>query len=327
VRARPVSVMALDELESYMDGSVIPARRARRLLLGVGLSVLLLSAAVAAGAFVLSERLGDNVERIPAVFASLKETTRPPATDEQTFLLVGADSRSATSGALMIAQISADRNSAAIVSLPANSWVDVPGRGPGTLNSAYSVTDPALLVQTVEALTAWRIDHVGVVDFARFDAVVDTVGGIEIAGTDHLDGAATLAYLEHQNGTPEGGLDRDRRQQDVLRALLSKVVSSGTPASPVALVDLLDAISRSVSLDDTLTNGGLRSLAFDLRGLRPADFTALDAPVSEPGEEGGQSVVYLDGPRSAELWDALRTGRTVDYADRHPEDLSGPTAG
>jgi anionic cell wall polymer biosynthesis LytR-Cps2A-Psr (LCP) family protein len=313
-----------------MDRSVTPARPARRLLLGAGLVVLLLCAAVVATVFVLSERLGNNVERIPAVFASLEESTRPPATDEQTFLLVGTDSRSATTGTLMLAQVSADRSGVVIVSLPANTWVDVPGRGSDTIDSAYSAystRQPALLVQTVETLTSWHIDHVAVVDFARFDAVVDTVGGIEIAGTGHLDGAAALAYLAQQDRTPEGDLEGDHRQQDVLRAVLGTVMSSGTVTSPAALVELLEAMSRSVSLDDTLTNDGLRSLSFDLRGLRPTDFTVLDAPVGEPGVEGGQAVVHLDAARSAELWDALRNGTALDYANRHPEDLSGPTPG
>ena len=116
-----------------------------------------------------------------------------------------------------------------------------------------------------------------------------------MAVSQHLDGAAALEFVQQRSGLPGGDPDLAGRQ-DLLRALLHKVISSGTLSNPVALYDLLDATSRSVSLDDTLTNGGLRSLAFDLRGLRPADFTLLNAPVSGTGREGAQSVAYLDEP-------------------------------
>ncbi len=305
-----------------MASLVVPARRVRRLLLGVGITAALLLGAVAGTGFALSERLGNNIERIPAVFDSLEETTRPPVTDAQTFLLVGTDSRTATSDAIMIAQISPDRSNVTTISLPTNGWIEIPGRGPGTISSAYAVLEPAVLIEAVEALTAWRIDHFALVDFARFDGVVDSVGGISVPGTGDLDGPASVAYLQ-RNGAPDGDLDSALRQEEVMRAVLSKVISSGTLRSPTGMFDMLDAASRSVSLDDSLTNGGLRSLAFDMRDMRPADFTLLKAPVGGSGTEAGQPVVYLDGTRSAVLWEALRTGTTVDYAADHPGDLSG----
>jgi anionic cell wall polymer biosynthesis LytR-Cps2A-Psr (LCP) family protein len=328
----------LDEWEIYMNGLVIPARPVRRLLLGLGLAVLLLLGTVAAGVLVLSERVGNNVVRIPAVFASLNESTRPPMSDEQTFLLIGTDSRSAepvpgtaaapVSGAqptdtLMIAQISADERSVTVVSIPGDSWIDIPGRGFGTINSAYSTGAPGLLVETVEQLTAWRVDHVAVVDFARSDAVVDSMHGVDMAVAHHVNGAWALEYVQQRDGLPGGDADRAARQQDLLRAMLSKVITSGTLSSPVGLYGLLDATSHSVSLDDTLTNGGMRSLAFDMLGIGPADFTLLRAPVGAMGREGAQSVLYLDRARAAELWESLRNGTTAGYAERHPEDLFG----
>ncbi len=72
-----------------MNGLVIRAPPVRRLLVGPGFAFLLLPGPIAAGVLVLSERLGNNVERIPAVFDSLNESTRPPMIDEQTFLRNG----------------------------------------------------------------------------------------------------------------------------------------------------------------------------------------------------------------------------------------------
>ena len=239
----------------------------------------------------------------------------------------------------MIARIEPDRTGASVVSIPRDSWVEIPGRGFNKINAAYSFGGPSLLIQTVEDLTALRIDHFAVIDFAGFQSMVDSVGGIDVAiaevtsnqgvdfrqGVNHLDGAQALAYVQQRYGLPNGDLDRAHRQQNALRALFTKAASSGTLSDPIALYDLLDATSHSVGVDETLGNDSLRSLAFDLRGLRPSAVTFLNAPVAGLGREGAQSVVYLDGSRSTDLWAALRAGRVDGYADRYPADALGAT--
>ena len=304
----------------------IRARRARRVLVGVGVTVLVLLGVVAAGLFAVTERLGSGIVRIPSAFASLDEVLRPPEGPGRTFLMVGEDSRAATGpsdAALMVAEIAEDRGSVAVVSVPGRVAVDVAGRGRGPIGGVHTTGgDPALIVGTVETLTATRIDHVAVVDFARLDAIVDAIGGVDLPGAPGLDGAETLAYLDGPDTSSTAGApDRTGRQETVLRAVLGKVVSGGTPTGPVSAFGLLDAIGRSVRLDDALTNGGLRTLAFELRGLRPADFTLLEAPVAGPAGRDGTTA--LDAGRAPELWEAVRTGRAAGYAERHPEDLSG----
>jgi anionic cell wall polymer biosynthesis LytR-Cps2A-Psr (LCP) family protein len=264
--------------------------------------------------------------RIPSAFASLDEVLRPPEEPGQTFLMVGEDSRSAagpSDAALMVAEIAEDRGGVAVVSVPGRAAVDVPGRGRVPVGGVHAAGgDPAPVVGAIETLTGTRIDHVAVVDFARFDAVVDAIGGVDLPGATGLTGAETVAYLDGPDtSSATGAPDRTGRQETVLRAVLGKVISSGTLTDPVAAFGLLDAIGRSVRLDDGLTNGGLRSLAFELRGLRPADFTLLEAPVAGPAGQDGPTA--LDAGRAPELWEALRTGRAAEYAERHPEDLFG----
>ena len=71
-------------------------RRGRRLLAAVGLVLLLLLGAAAGTLYLLSENIGDNVQRVPDVFGALDESSRPPQAEALTFLLVGTDSRSAS---------------------------------------------------------------------------------------------------------------------------------------------------------------------------------------------------------------------------------------
>jgi len=187
-------------------------------------------------------------------------------------------------------------------------------------------------VGTVEKLTDVRVDHFAVIDFAGFRSVVDAIGGVDVgvaaptssagvafqAGTNHLDGEAALVYARQRHDLAGGDLARAARQQNVLRAVLGKLVD----VDVLKRFAFLAALTRSVSVDATLTNSGLRLLAFD---VRPQQVVFLTAPVWGAGTEGGQSVVLLDDARAAGLWTALREGAATAYAQRYPDDLLAPT--
>jgi len=364
-RGRRAATQVVDDDPSLDDPSLIvpepgctepprQRRRVRRVLGVLLLMILLLGGLTAAAVYLLAETLDNNVDRVPNVFGILDAGTRPPVNDAVTFLLVGTDSRSDTpttgtdagpgvdpgserSDVLMLARVDPARTGASVVSIPRDSWVDIPGRGPGKINAAYAFGGPPLLVQTVEQLTGVRIDRFAVIDFAGFRGMVDAVGGIEVQvaeatgnegvaftqGLNQLDGARALAYVRQRYDLPRGDIDRAQRQQNALRALLDKAVSSGLLADPVQLYRLLDAVSRSVSIDDTLSNDGIRQLGIDMRSLRPSGVRFLGAPVGGQGREGEQSVVYLDEERAAALWQAIRTGSVDDYATLNPADSLG----
>jgi LCP family protein required for cell wall assembly len=323
--------------------------RTRKVLIGVVVALLALVLAAAGAIYALTEGLGDNVTRVPGAFAGIPEGARPAATDATTFLLVGTDTRadapttgtdaaadvkagSQRSDVIMLARVAADGTTASVTSIPRDSWVDIPGRGQNKINAAYAFGGAPLLIQTVENLTGVRVDHFGVIDFAGFQQMVDSVGGIDVrvatatsnAGVDfhqglnHLNGAQALAYVRQRYDLPGGDLDRAKRQQNALRALLSKAGNS--MSDPVGLYDLVDSTSKTVSVDDTLSNGGLRDLALKWRGLRASGVTFTSAPVAGLGREGAQSVVYLDAGAGAQLWKAVQEGTVAAYVAAHPNE-------
>jgi LCP family protein required for cell wall assembly len=331
--------------------STLPRRRRllrrllRRRVLVAAAVVLVAVCGVAVGSgHLLTENIGDNVRRVPDVFGAIDPSTRPADGRALTFLLVGTDSRSdqpttgsaatavdpgsARGDVLMIARMNPDRTTAAVASIPRDSWVDIPGHGRDKINAAYALGGPSLLVETVENLARIRIDHFAVIDFTGFTAMVDAVGGIDVGPArgdgDRLDGRAALAYIRERHGIVDGEMDRAGREQDALRALFVRVAEQGTLPSPSSTLDLLDAASRSVSVDDTLSNGGLRSLASALRNLDPRAVTFVRAPVAGVGRQDGRAVVHLDPRRSEELWAALSRDRVAVYADSHPGDTLGP---
>jgi LCP family protein required for cell wall assembly len=334
-----------------------PVRRARRRVwLAVRIVVCLLTAVVSFGtasAYFGSERLANQVHRYPAVFADVPEATRPPETEALTILLVGSDSRAgtATTGraavsapaqgrgdVLMLVRIDEGFTHATVVSFPRDSWVTVPGRGMAKINASFAFGGPSLAVRTIEGVTGIRVDHFAVIDFTGFQALTDAVGGIDVnvaapttsgplvlhAGRNHLDGRQALAYVRQRKGLPGGDLDRVRRHQSAIRALFAKVASDEL-LDPVRGHDFAVELTRWITVDDTLTNDQLRTIALRLPALGGGGVTFLTAPVAGLGREGDQSVVYLDTARCAHLWQALAVGDVESYVRTDPGSVLGQT--
>jgi LCP family protein required for cell wall assembly len=310
--------------------------RPRTVLASVAAVLVLLLVAAVVGAQLVSRRVLNDVQRIPDVFTPLESADRPqkPTGTEKTLnvLLVGVDSGagedSERSDAVMLVHVAASRRSAALVSLPRDSRVAVPDRGVATLSSAYAAGGPSLLVRTVEQLTTLRIDHFAMVDFAGFRDITNAVGGVDVrvapagaalpAGVNHLDGDAALRYVRQPARTPGDQLARVRRQQEIMKALMAKVSDVGLTSNPVKTLTLLDSIAAAMSVDDSLSDGEMRSLGLSLRHLRPDQVVFLTAPVS-PGGAGGRDVVRLDTVRARALWDAMAKDNVTGYVRGHPD--------
>lgn len=346
----------MSEPSTDTDAPRQTTRRRRRAMLAlkitVGLIVAILGLTTAA-AYVVTERLADQVQRYPDVFSELDETERPPETEALTFLLVGSDSLagepttgseattvgSGRSDMIMLLRIDPGFTRATVVSIPRDSWVPVPGHGKTKINASYAVGGPSLLVRTVEDLTGIRVDHFAVIDFVGFEALTDSVGGIDVniaerttfgklvlhQGRNHLDGKQALGYVRQRAGLPRGDLDRVQRHQNALRALLAKVTEGGLQSNPLQSLGFLNELTRWITVDDSLTNAELRSLGWEMRNLHPAGITFLTVPVAGLGREGKQSVVYLEPVRSARLWHDLADGDIAPYLREYPGTALGDT--
>lgn len=320
-------------------------RRLRRVVVGLGVLTLVLLLAVGGGFWYLTERYVGNVDRVADVFDGLDEEQRPaPATpaeaageDPVTFLLVGSDSRVAAeegedpggrSDAIMIARFTGDREHAQLISIPRDSWVDIPGRGMNKINAAYALGGPTLLIQTVEQLTQVRIDHYMAIDFDGLIQMTDDLGGVDVvvaettqngpytfqAGTNHLNGEQARWYLGQRYDLPGGDFDRVKRQQQYLKAMFGKLFSSDTFTNPGRLDSTLRAVTDAVKVDDSLGNTDLLGLAVSMRNVRPDAVEYFTAPVLGTGMEGPASVVYLDTTAGERMWEYLRNDSLAQNA-------------
>jgi LCP family protein required for cell wall assembly len=340
---------AADDAEGEPAEAPVPPdrrRRRRRRVIGLIAALLVLVLLPAGGVWWLTERYAGNVSRLGDVFAEIPGDSRPaPATptrggagDPETFLLVGSDTRSSTapgeapdgrSDAIMIARVSADRQHAQLISIPRDSWVDIPGHGLNKINASYAFGGPTLLIQTVEQLTKVRIDHFVVIDFQGLAQVTDALGGVDVrvaktttngdytfkAGKNHITGKEVRWYLGQRYGLPAGDFDRVKRQQQFLKAVMDKLISQDTFSDLGRMDASLRAVGDSVAVDSALGNAAMLKLAYSMRHIGKGDIDFFTAPVEGTGMEGPASVVYLNDNKADEMWEYLRTDSLGENAD------------
>ncbi|MGQ5265098.1 LCP family protein [Micromonospora sp. ZYX-F-536] len=313
-----------------------PRRRRWRkvaLITFVVLAVLAGGGMVAGGLYFRS--IDSGIERVDA-FEGVPEESRPQtvAKGALNIMILGSDSRDPdnSSGArtdtIILAHLPKDRSSAQLISIPRDTWVNVPkspqGRGgrDAKINASFAWGGVPLMVQTVEKFTGVRVDHVAMVDFGGFKEIVDALGGIDIEvekgfttayalggtrtfkqGQQRMDGAAALDYARERHAFADGDFARIRHQQQVIKAILDKAASGGTLANPAKLNSFVKATADAVAVDRSMS---LLDLAPELRDLRSGNLTFLTCPTKGTGQIGNESVVLADKEKAERVFDAVR---------------------
>ncbi|MCT9928795.1 LCP family protein [Planotetraspora sp. A-T 1434] len=315
-------------------GVRLAARRARRgraglrsLLISGSLSgVVLLGSGVL---WVLPNYAASKIQKVDA------GTTDPGPQGAMNILLVGVDKRDnltrqqqnqlhlgreagQRSDTMMVLHLSEDHKRVTVVSLPRDSWTDIPGKGTHKINSAYQFGGAKLAVRTVEQATGLRINHYVEVNVLGFIGVVESLGGVTVCtpvaindpktkltlqpGTYTLDGARALAYARTR-ATARSDLDRIDRQQQVISALLHEALSGGTLANPAKLGGLVNSTLRTLTVDPALGDD-LLGLANQLKGVSTDDVSFATVPLSNVNytTPTGESAVLWDKQAARELF-------------------------
>ncbi|MFJ1758462.1 LCP family protein [Kitasatospora sp. NPDC088134] len=314
--------------------------------------------ATSCGGWAVLNGVGSSLDRVDAIGGG---SDRPADDGAQTFLVVGTDDREGIPEAtlkdvlhaggeschctdtMMIVQLSADRGRATVVSVPRDSYVDIPAHqdpatgkqvpaGKGKINAAYGMGGAPLTVRTVEQNTGLRIDHYVEVNFLGFVSTVDALGGVEVctpkplkddwsgldlpAGTTKLDGAGALRYVRARHVDGSSDLGRMHRQQKFLAQLLHQASSGGTLLNPARLGGVLDTVLRSVKVDKGLGNAELLQFAGSLKDLSAsnADFATVPLSTVDHQVPGWGSTVLWDEKGAQALFEAVRAGRPLTGA-------------
>jgi LCP family protein required for cell wall assembly len=121
-------------------------------------------------------------------------------------------------------------------------------------------------------------------------------------GCQHLAAWQALDYVRQRKGLPNGDYDRQRHQQQFLRAVFNAAQDQHLTTNPIALDGFIRAVGQSLTVD---TNGvAIDELLFGLRNVSPAHLTGVELP-SVPEDRGGIAYVIAK-PEAAGLFGAVR---------------------
>jgi polyisoprenyl-teichoic acid--peptidoglycan teichoic acid transferase len=281
-----------------------PSRRHRaRRWLRVGLVVLLvllLASAVWGLLGYLAFRSGvkEANERLDSrAYAALAPQDGLMLSNPSTILVLGTDEGPNREGpfrsdSIMIVRTDPDEHRIALLSIPRDLRVEIPGRGPDKVNAAYAYGGSTLAIRTIQGLTGIPINHVIVVNFSKFREVIDTLGGITVnvpkpilsnkfacpfatqarcdrwpgwrfnRGEQEMDGRRALIYARiriNQLDPSENDLTRGERQQAVVQEVADEITSFSTfLRMPFIGDDLVAPLATDLSANQLIQLGWVK---------------------------------------------------------------------
>ncbi|MEW5762967.1 MAG: LCP family protein [Bacillota bacterium] len=231
------------------------------------LGVLVLCALVVGAGYVAAQEY-----LLPYLLGGLPGEPRAEAKGEKlTFLLLGSDARAgetrARADTIIFAAADTKEKRLALLSIPRDTRVDIPGHGRDRINAAAAYGGPELARDVVARLLDQPIDYYVMTNYEGFKEIVDILGGVTIdveknmnhddpqdggryainlrKGVQRLNGEQALMYVRYR-GDPLGDIARVQRQQKFLMALADEVMK---PATIIKLPRLIPAIKRCVETD------------------------------------------------------------------------------
>jgi polyisoprenyl-teichoic acid--peptidoglycan teichoic acid transferase len=283
----------------------------KRLIVGGLLCIFAAAAATAVAAFHEVDKVVSALELSPELKLGKNALATTDPGEAQTLLILGSDRRpkdnveggsGARSDTIMLVRLNPHKEATAIMSLPRDLKVDIPGRGVDKINASYEYGGPALTLRTVKQLTGLNINHVVNVTFTGFWRAVNAIGCVYTdVDRDYFNDTAEFTYINIDPGYQrlcarkalqyvrfrhfDTDLVRSARQQDFLRQMKQQVTYT----------DLIEKHDRLVKIfgRNTATDGALRSRSEVLRLLKLALFSATK-PIQEIHFEGEIGPSYVE---------------------------------
>ena len=286
-----------------------------------------------------------------------------------TLLVIGSDSRSIANGSqfgqasgsaavegqrsdsIIVIRVNPKARSLALLSIPRDTVVPVPGYGTTRINTAFNTGNPSLLVQVLSQDFGITVDHVASFTFDSFEQVANAVGGVEQyfpsaardvvdgltipqAGCYNLSGIQALQFVRsreyeyylngrwHYQLYPESDLARIQRQQAFIKDVAKKA-KKVAPTNLIELNSIVGSITKNLTLDSGFTDSLLLSLAQDFRSANLSLIPSYTYPVTNIPGTGELRANVQQGTGTVQQW--LAVGTTTPTSPSSVTPISPPT--
>ncbi|MBE2319261.1 LCP family protein [Solirubrobacter sp. CPCC 204708] len=280
-------------------------------------------------------------------FVNVPEVTDAEAGDPRTFLILGTDERYADkvagvkprSDTILLARVDPKSDRIALMSLPRDLKVRIPGSGTNKINVAYEVGGPRKTVATVKRLfedatgEEFPINHVIAVSFGGFRRAVNYIGGVYVdidrryyndnstaaageayatidvqPGYQMLKGQDALDYVRYRHG--DNDFFRASRQQDFLRQITHQDAVRQL-LDPSKRHELARIFGRYFEVDKSFTRSS-NLIALAQLGLNMAQAKApvneVRFPATEAENPAVDSYLYVKDSDLKKTYDEFMTG-------------------
>ena len=159
----------------------------------------------------------------------------------------------------MIVTVNTNTHNILMTSIPRDYYVPLANSGKEDKLTHSGLFGVENTVKTVENFMDIDIDYYARLNFSTLTKVVDAIGGIDVysdqdihmytwgnkflsEGTHHMDGKTALAFARERHSYESGDRHRTQNQQDVLTAIIKKMMS---PTLLTNYTQILDAVGDS----------------------------------------------------------------------------------
>ena len=254
-------------------------------------------------------------------------------TSGTTYLLAGSDSRADGSvpddtegqraDSIMLVHV-APNGQTSNISLPRDTYVEIPGYGWDKLNASYAYGGPALLVKTVEKLTGLTVDHYAEIGMGGVSNIVDAVDGVNLcfdlsvederselnweAGCHDADGKTALAFARMRYSDPRGDIGRAERQRQVVSKTVSKAMKPATLLNPMSALRVERAGASAFTVDEDSSVIDVARLVLAFREAQNSGMTGVPPIESLGYVTSAGSAVLLEDTTAPDFFAKLRAG-------------------
>ncbi|MEU9153936.1 LCP family protein [Streptomyces sp. NPDC048417] len=244
----------------------------------------------------------------------------------------------------MLIHLSADRKSAAMVSIPRDTRVDIPKCTDPDTGKVYPATNTIIneslarggagcTLATWENLTGVYIDHWITIDFAGVVNMADAIGGVDVcvkqnvwdrptaavsggsglkltAGTHKVQGKQALQWLRTRHAWGSDPL-RAKAQHMYLNSMIRTLKGQNVFTDTGRLMDLAEAATKSLTVSEEIgTPKKLYDLGMQLKSVPTDRITSLTMPNLQDPQNRDHLVP--DTANADKMWQMLRDDVAFD---------------